>query len=83
MSRSSIVALVIGAILFGCGAGMVAHEVLESEAEAYDGQLWEYKLHTRSMNVKKDMPVLNALGEQGWELVDYEEGGFFLKRPLN
>jgi len=84
MNRSSIIALVIGAMLFGCGAGMVAHEVLESEAGAYNGQQWEYKLHTQSMNVKKkDMPVLNELGRQGWELIDYDDGGFFLKRPLN
>ncbi len=83
MSRSSIIALVIGAMLFGCGAGMVAHEVMESEAVAHEGQTWEYHLHTQSMNVKKkDMPVLDQLGREGWELVDYEDGGFFFKRPL-
>jgi hypothetical protein len=43
MNRPSWIALVIGALLIGCGAGMVAHEVMESEAVAYEGQKWEYK----------------------------------------
>ena len=43
MNRPSIIATVVGAMLFGCGAGMVVSEVWESEAFAFEGQRWEYK----------------------------------------
>lgn len=93
MNRTSIVALVIGAMLFGCGVGMVAHEAMEpEEAIAYEGQKWEYH------RVKKPVAFsdkqtheaivewLDGLGEDGWEPVLKEAGNahyYWFKRPLN
>ena len=63
MNRSSIVALVIGAMLFGCGVGMVAHEVMEpGVAEAYEGQKWEYHCETIFIYKEKGKIRLNDLG---------------------
>jgi hypothetical protein len=94
MNRSSIVALVIGAMLFGCGVGMVAHEVMEpEEAVAYEGQKWEYwhtRMPTKAMSLSKQDTLrqewLDEKGDLGWELVQMNmEGGnlCILKRPLN
>jgi len=82
MNRSSIIALVIGAMLFGCGAGMVAHEVWESEADAqmaWTGQKWEYHCssffnHPAHLTEPEGEATLNNLGAQGWELVQVNAG---------
>lgn len=77
MNRSSIVALVIAALLFGCGAGMVAHEVMESDAvaqTAWTGQKWEYTCEALWNNPlhltePEGIEKLRVKGEAGWELV--------------
>jgi hypothetical protein len=90
MNRSSIIALVIGALLFGCGAGMVASEVLESEADAqvaWIGQQWEYKCFQRDVSVyhlttDEGIGWLDERGSNGWELVALPEDHACFKRPL-
>ena len=85
MNRASIIALVIGAMLFGCGAGMVASEVLESEADAqgyYAGQKWEYTYLMKGYSEDKLIVAANELGQQGWDLVAYANAQFYFKRPL-
>jgi hypothetical protein len=88
MNRASIIALVIGALLFGCGAGMVASEVLESEADAqgyYAGQKWEYSCFDASGEIaqEKNLEIMNAKGALGWELaVAGDMGNLCFKRPL-
>lgn len=85
MNRSSIVALVIGAMLFGCGAGMVASEVLESEADAqvaWTGQQWEYVDAKVLAGSPKYTEKVNELGRQGWELIAWDSGWAWFKRPL-
>lgn len=83
MSKSSIIALVVGALLFGCGAGIVAKELVESRAEAQaEGtvQKWEYMcfkygnvpLH---LNEPGGMEKLNKKGAEGWELVAFPADG--------
>ncbi len=81
MNRSSIIALVIGALLFGCGAGMVASEVLESEAVAWEGQGWEYFIE-REIVTGGTQDQFDEYGEQGWELVTHDSNLFIFKRPL-
>ena len=84
MNRASIIALVIGALLFGCGAGMVAHEVLESEADAqvaWTGQQWEYT------TLIQDYPLeflhdCKALGAHGWEAAAAVNNTVIFKRPM-
>ena len=81
MNRASIIALVIGAMLFGCGAGMVASQVLESEAHAYEGQKWEYT------TLIQDYPLdfLNdckTLGAHGWEAAAAVNNTVIFKRPM-
>jgi len=95
MSKSSIIALVVGALLFGCGAGIVAHELVESSAEAqaaWTGQKWEYGCfeygnHPLHLTEAEGMEKLNKKGAQGWELVAFpgEEWKYAIacfKRPL-
>jgi hypothetical protein len=57
MNRASWMTMVFGALLLGCGAGMVAHEVIESQvvhqAEAqskWTGQRWEYRCDALDKN---------------------------------
>ena len=94
MNRTSIVALVIGAMLFGCGVGMVAHEAMEpEEAVAWEGQKWEYKCAEfgkwgTDIGKEKGVMSLNTNGAQGWELVqvggtDATANIACFKRPLN
>ena len=84
MNRASVIALVIGAMLFGCGAGMVASEVLESEADAqvaWTGQTWEYTFDSW-MTTKKTKDGINELGREGWEMVNADGTVVWFKRPL-
>ncbi len=96
MNRASIVALVIGAMLFGCGVGMVAHEVMEPEAvaqEAWTGQQWEYDCSTFIWFTQKQadeaVAEMDKRGSQGWEALSVTNSGetnYYLacyKRPLN
>jgi hypothetical protein len=68
---------------------MVAHEVMEPEAVAqteWAGQKFEYHfVKGSSFSYSKDVPVLNELGQEGWELVMMDTSGtnYWLKRPLN
>ncbi len=84
MNRTGWIALVVGALLFGCGAGMVAHEVMVPRAAAaWEGEKWEYhcvklwKLPAHLTEPEGDAK-LDALGAEGWELVQlgigYGEG---------
>jgi hypothetical protein len=82
MNRTSIIALVLGAMLFGCGAGMLAHEAIESKAEAqnvWTGQKWDYFCE---IYAGRAHPQLKELGLQGWELAAMNNGMYCLKRPL-
>ena len=84
MNRSSIIALVIGAMLFGCGAGMVAHEVWESEALADEGQAWEYTVaYVNYANPNKVIEKCDVYGAEGWELVTVDKGLAFFRSPLS
>jgi hypothetical protein len=82
MNRASVIALVLAGILFGCGAGMVAHEVMESEAVAqgpWTGQRWEYHCsaiwnHPKHLTEPEGKATLNGIGAQGWELVQLGVG---------
>lgn len=79
MNRASLIALVLAGILFGCAAGMAAHEVIESEAVAYEGQKWEYiGKGWAGMTDEK----ATALGEAGWEMVVATQAEIWFKRPL-
>jgi hypothetical protein len=86
MNRASIIALAIGAMLFGCGAGMVAHEVMESEAVAqtpWTGQLWEYAVESTSYMDQANLDTIcDSKGAAGWELASVNEYWLFFKRPL-
>mgnify|MGYP001578243172 CR=1 FL=1 len=83
MSKSSIIALVVGALLFGCGAGIVAKELVESRAEAqasWTGQKWEYMCFKYGNNPwhltePEGMEKLNKKGAEGWELVAFPGEG--------
>ena len=96
MNRASIIALAIGAMLFGCGVGMVAHEVMEpEEAVAYEGQKWKYKCEKlwndpRHLTEPEGQEKLEARGSEGWELVqagigfgESNMGIACFKRPQN
>jgi len=84
MNRASIIALVIGAMLFGCGAGMVAHEVWESDAIAYEGQAWEYTVvYVGYPGSQKIIETCDTYGAEGWELVTVEKGQAYFKAPLS
>lgn len=82
MNRISIIALVFGALLFGCGVGMVAHDMVESQAVAqtvWTGQKWDYMCDNYAGNA---YPQLKEMGKSGWELVDMEHDYYCFKRPL-
>lgn len=77
MNRASVIALVLAGILFGCGAGMVAHEVMKSEAVAqgpWTGQRWEYNCtnlwnNPLHLTEPEGKAKLQSYGSEGWELV--------------
>jgi hypothetical protein len=78
MNRTSIISLVIGAMLFGCGAGMVAHEVMESEDSiphayaqtGWAGQTYTYYCEHMSVGeIVDDSARFDEIGTDGWELV--------------
>jgi len=96
MNRASVIALVSAGILFGCAAGMVAHEAIEARATAqvpWAGQKWEYMCFKYGnnpwhLNTAEGIAKLNAKGAEGWELVEFPGEGEMIyasacfKRPL-
>ncbi len=71
MSRKGISLLVAGAAMLGCGAGMVAHQTLESRAFAQaapgTGQ-WEHVCIELQETDFMATPIAQALGKQGFEM---------------
>lgn len=50
--------------------------------------LWEYKIvyakskGSMKQQVKQDLPVLNELGLQGWELISVQYSNYYFKRKI-
>ena len=67
--KTTVIAVVLLALVIGCAAGLVVNDAIEPSAAAYKGETFEHRCTSDFWEDMDEPSLSGSLGQQGWEMV--------------